>query len=71
MTNSLQELIENFEQLGANKRRVVICRLKRKKAKMLQELKLINILLEKWKILKAERRKIRDEKISALWRDVE
>jgi len=71
MTNSLEELIENFEELGANKRRIVVCRLKRKKTKMLQELKLINILLDKWKILKAERRKIRDEKVSQILSGIE
>ena len=71
MTNSLEMVIENFSEIGDNKRRILVSRLKQKKKRIQLELKQIDIILEKYAKLKKERLKIRAEKISALWRDVE
>jgi len=71
MTNQLETVIENFSEIGDNKRRILVSRLKRKKKRIKLELKQIDIILEKYEELKKERLKIRAEKISALWRDIE
>ena len=68
MANSIQKLTQDFNSLSDNNRRVVICRLKRKKARIETELLHINSILESYKKLKAERLEERKETLRNYWR---
>lgn len=71
MTNQLNKVIENFSELGDNKRRILINRLKQKKKRIELELKQIDTILEMYVKLKKERLKIRAEKVSRILSSIE
>jgi hypothetical protein len=68
MTKPLHQRLENFDKLSDNNRRVLIHRLKLKKAKMETELTHIDVILERYRQLKAERLEDRKEAIRNYWR---
>lgn len=64
MANDLLQILENFEELDGNYRRVLVCRLKKRKVKLEKQLEEINLVLEKEKIQRPMRRELRDWTVS-------
>lgn len=71
MANDLSQILENFEELDGNYRRVLVCRLKKRKAKLEQQLDKITLILEKEKIQRPMRRELRDYTVSQVLSGVE